>query len=237
MINAFKGKISEKLLGASSHHPVNQASLATAAVISICLAIVCAVFAFAQWRVAEKIARLQRQQSMDISQRVATAADMATQQANSHRATLNCLLSRDAQELEEAENLRRKNLESYSALVAQYKSNGTLLELTRQYEDTSQKVVDLFRAGQREEAIERRVRELRPIFNQWQDAHNAFTKALAAQDMQQQKLFDRSIASMQRLLIGLLLTPVILILASIAAIAATLGLERLKGKKADTWTR
>lgn len=237
MINALKGKVSGKLLGASSHQPVNQASLVAAAVISICLAIVCSIFAFAQWRVAEKITSLQRQQSSEISEGVAAAADMATQQANSHRATLNCLLSRDAQELDEADDLRRKNLESYSALVARHENNSTLLELTQQYEDSSQKVVDLFRAGQKEEAIERRVRELRPIFNQWQDAHNAFTKALAAEDMQQQKLFDRSIASMQKLLMGLLLTPVILILASITAIAATLGLERLKGKKTDTWTR
>lgn len=237
MINTLKGKISAKLLGASSHHPVNQASLATAAVISICLAIVCAVFAFAQWRVAEKIARLQRQQSMDISQRVATAADMAMQQANSHRATLNCLLSRDAQELEEAENLRRKNLESYSALVARYGNDGALLDLTKQYEESSQTIVDLFRAEQKEEAIDRRIRELRPIFNRWQDAHNTFTKALAAQNMQQQQFSDQSIASMQKLLMALLLTPVFLVLASIVAISATLGFERIRGKKTDTWTR
>jgi hypothetical protein len=237
MISALKGKISERLLGASSHHPVNQASLVAAAGISICLAVVCSVFAFAQWRVAGEISRLQRQQSFEFSQRVAAAADMATRQANSHRATLNCLLSRDVQELDEQDDLRRKNLENYSALVARYENSGAMLELTRKYEDDSKKVVDLFRAGQREEAIDRRISELRPIFNQWQDAHNAFTKALAAQDMQQQKIFNQSIASMQKLLMGLLLTPVILILASIVAIAATLGFERIKGKKADIWTR
>lgn len=237
MINALKGKVSAKLLGTSSHQPVNQASLLVAAVISICLAIACSVFAFAQWRVAERIAFLQKEQAAEISRRVAAAADMATHQANSHRATLNCLLSRDAEELNEADDLRRKNLESYFALVTEYGSDGELLDLTQQYRDGSQNVVDLFRSGHKEEAIELRTRKLRPVFTQWQKAHNAFTKTLAAQEIQQQLIFGQSIASMKRLLVVLLLTPIFLILASIAAIAATLSLEKIKGRKSDMWTR
>lgn len=237
MINALKGKVSARLLGSSSHHPVNQASLVVAAVVSVCLAILCSVFAFAQWRVAEQIARLQREQSSEMSQRVAAAADMAAHQANAHRGTLNCLLSRDIREFDEADELRRKNLEGYSSLVARFGSDGNLEDLTRQYREESQKVVDLFRGGRKEEAVDLRIHVLRPVFTRWQEAHNTFTKALADEEVQQQRIFGQSIASMKRLLLALLLTPIFLILASIAVITATLGFEKIKGRKGDMWTR
>lgn len=237
MINALKGRVSARLLGTSSHHRVNQASLMIAATVSVCLAVLCSVFAFVQWRVSEQIVRLQREQSFEISQRVAAAADMATHQANTHRGTLNCLLSRDIRELDEADTLRKQHLEGYSSLVARFGSDGDLENFTRQYQDESQKIVDLFRAGRKDEAIDLRLSVLRPVFIRWQEAHNAFTKALAEEEVQKQKVFGQNIASMKRLLFTLLFIPIFLIFASIAAITATLSFEKLKGRKSDIWTR
>lgn len=236
MINTLKGKLSAKLLGATSDRLIHQISLWGAVTISVGLATLCFAFAFAQWRVVEGIVGLQRQQAAEMLDLVKETSEMLAHQSNAHRATLNCLLSMDEQEMTEADALRRSHLERYLALVSRHKGAETPRNLAQQYAAKSQKIVDLFRAGQKEEAIHLRIAELRPLFNEWQNAQNSLNDSMATWDTQQQSTFDHGIASMKFLLAVLIMVPVLLIFAGAAPIAGLLLLTKLRKINGDSWS-
>lgn len=244
MLSLLKGKFSANLLASKSHHTVSRASLIFAAVLALMIALLSGLFAFAQWRVADNLMRNQQQRGAEVARRVAATADMATRQANAHRATLNVLLSRDSPELEEADGLRRSNLREYSSLISQISDSPELYEnaeglrrLIAQYEELSAYVVDLFRQGRKDEALELRITRLRPLFNNWQTLHEEFSKKIAGEDRREQAIQAAASRATKKWLAGLLLAPLVLIGFGILAIAGILGLQRLGSRASDTWAR
>jgi len=244
MLSTLKGRLSANLLATKSNHTVSRASLYVALSLALLIALLSALFAFAQWRVGENLAKMQQTRALAVEKRVATSANMASQQANAHRATLNVLLSRDSKEFEEAEALRRSNLQSYlesSGLLGEnaglHEAAEDLLVLTAQYEELSAQVVDLFREGRREDALDLRVRRLRESFNRWQQAHAGFSTKLAQTESEQRKDYEEATASARHWLAGLLIAPLALIVLGIIAIAAMFGLQRLGPKAPDAWSR
>ena len=244
MLSTLKGRLSANLLATKSNHTVSQASLYFALILALLIALLSALFAFAQWRVGENLAKMQQGRARAVEERVATSANMASQQANAHRATLNVLLSRDRTEFDEAEALRRSNLQGYVESSRLLGGNAGLHEaaedlrvLTAQYEELSAQVVDLFLEGQREAALDLRVRRLREAFNRWQKAHAGFSLKLAQSEADQRRDYEKATASARRWLAGLLIAPLALILLGIVAIAAMFGLQRLRRDKVDIWAR
>jgi hypothetical protein len=187
---------------------------------------------------------MQQVRARAVEERVATSANMASQQANAHRATLNVLLSRDSKEFDEAEELRRSNLQGYlessrmlGDSVGLHDAAEDLRVLTAQYEELSAQVVDLFREGRRDDALDLRVRRLREAFNRWQQAHAGFSTKLAQTESEQRKDYEEATAKARRWLAGLLIAPLALIVLGIIAIAAMFGLQRLGAKAPDAWSR
>lgn len=244
MLSALKGHLSASLLAARSNHTVSRASLYFALGLALLIALLSALFAFAQWRVGENLATMQQARARTVEKRVATSANMASQQANAHRATLNVLLSRDSKEFEESEALRRSNLQDYLASsrmlgdsVGLHDAADDLRMLTAQYEELSAQVVELFREGRREDALDLRVRRLREAFNRWQEAHAGFSTKLAQTESEQRTDYEQATASSRRWLVGLLIAPLALILLGIMVIAAMFGVQRLGPKAPDAWSR
>jgi len=244
MLSHIKGRLSANLLATKSSHPVSRASLYVAFVLACLIAFLSALFALAQWRISENLAKAQLVRARIVEDRIFTSANMASQQANAHRATLNALLSRDSNEFAEAEALRRSNLQSYlesarllGTSIGLHEAAENLRVLTAQYEELSAQVVDLFREGRREDALDLRERRLREAFNRWQQAHANFSTKLAETESDQTKDYEKSTASARRWLDGLLIAPFVLIVLGIIAIAATFGVERLGAKAPDAWSR
>jgi hypothetical protein len=208
------------------------------------IALLSAGVAFAQWRLAENIVNLQQKMGQENAQRIAVAADMATHQVNAHRGTLNLLLSRDEAELQEAVALRASNLRDYERLTDSAGKSPDLHDtahalkiLTARYDELSAQVVELLRAGERDQALDLRLRTLRPLFNSWQEAHGNFTKQLGRSADEQRAQFEAVTSASKQWLAGLLLTPIVLIVLGLLASAAILGFHRLSGRQSDTWAR
>jgi cytochrome bd-type quinol oxidase subunit 1 len=244
MLSTLKGRLSAYLLATKSNHTVSRASLYFALYLALLMALLSALFAFAQWRVGEHLAKIQQVRARAVEVRIATSANMASQQANAHRATLNVLLSRDRKEFHEAEGLRCSNLQGYLESSRLLGDNAGLHEaaedlqmLTAQYEEISAQVVDLFREGQREAALDLRALRLREAFNRWQQAHAGFSTKLAQTELEQKKDYKEATASARRWLASLLIAPVALVMLGIMAIAAVFGLQRFGAKTPDTWSR
>jgi hypothetical protein len=75
------------------------------------------------------------------------------------------------------------------------------------------------------------------LFNSWQEAHGKFTKQLGRYADKESVQFGQVTSESKKWLAGLLLTPLVLIVVGVAAIGAILGLQRLSGKRDDTWSR
>jgi SPX domain protein involved in polyphosphate accumulation len=244
MLSTLKGNISSRLLAAKSNHTVSRASLLLALALAAGIAFLAGVFAFAQWRVAENLVRSQQLRSAEIARRVADAANMATLQTNAHRSTLNVLLSRDASEVEEADNQRRTNLSSYAALtdkvsdeVDLHDAADDLRQMTAQYGVLSSYVVDLFRQERKEEALELRIARLRPLYNRWQSAQEDFSKKVAGEDRRQQEMYAAAERTTKAWLAGLLVAPLALIAGGTLAVATILGLQLFGTPSPDSWSR
>jgi hypothetical protein len=244
MLNRLKGFTSSKLLSTPSNHTVSKASLYAALAVASGIALLSAGIALAQWRLAENIVNLQQKIGLENTQRIAAAADMATHQVNAHRGTLNVLLSRDEAELQEAMSLRASNLRDYKRLTDSvgkapdlHDTAQALKLLTARYDELSAQVVELFRAGKKEEALGLRTQGLRPLFDAWQEANGDFTKQLGQYTDKESTELRQLTSESKKSLAGLLLAPLILIVAGVVAIGAILGLQRLSGKRDDTWSR
>lgn len=244
MLDSIKGKLSAKLLSAGSTRAVSQASVLAVMGISLFMVVLTGVFALAQWKAANNLIRIQKERVVETSLRIDAAAGMATRQANAHRATLNALLARDSDELDEADTLRQSNLQDYARLSMELGNEENLHEeaqrlrlLTAQYEELSGQVVDLVREGRTEEALELRVRRLRGLFNRWQSAQENFLTQLARFDERQENVYARASAVSGRWLIGLLLAPLVLIALGVGGIAAIIGAQRISPKTPDAWSR
>jgi hypothetical protein len=244
MLNHLKGFASSKLLSSPSNHTVSKASLYAALAVASGIALLSGGIAFAQWRLAVKIVNLQQKMGQENTQRIAAASDMATHQVNAHRGTLNVLLSRDEAELQEAVALRSSNLCDYEELTDSVSKSPDLHDtaqalklLTARYDELSAQVVELFRAGKKEEALGLRTQGLRPLFNSWQEAHGDFTKQLGRYTDKESTEFAQLTSTSKKWLVGLLLAPLVLIVTGVAAIGAILGLQRLSGKRGDVWER
>lgn len=244
MISTLKGAISTRLLAAKSNHTVSRASLYLALGIALLIAILSALFAFAQWQVAGNLIRFQQRNTMETAARIEGLAAMAKHQSNAHRATLNALLSRDSSEFQEAGALRKSNLEAYRTLIGELsqtpgleEAGENLLVLTKQYDALSEKVVDLFSTGQKEEALDLRINRLRSLYNEWQMGQEHFSKEVAQEGRKQQEIHSAVTRTTKAWLAGLLLAPLVFIALGVLAIAAMLGLQRFRVRSADTWLR
>jgi hypothetical protein len=244
MLSSLTGHLSANLLVTKSNHTVSRASLYFALGLALLIAILSAVFAFAQWQLGADLAKLHQERARNVEKRIGTSADMASQQANAHRATLNVLLSRDSAEMDEAEALRRFNVQSYvesSRLIGEnaglHEAAEELRLLTAQYEELSAQVVDLFREGQREAALDLRVRRLREAFNRWQEAHASFSTQLARTEAEQRNDYEEATAGARRWLVGLLVGPLVLLALGILVIAGMLGASRFAKQATDVWSR
>ena len=244
MLSSLKGHLSANLLATKSNHTVSQASIYFALGLALLIALLSALFALAQWRVSGNIVKMQQTRALAVEKRVATSSNMASQQANAHRATLNVLLSRDSREFEEAEALRRSNLQNYIESSRLLGDNAGLQQaaedlrvLTAQYEELSAQVVDLFREGRREDALDLRVRRLRESFNRWQQAHAGFSTKLAQSELEQKKDHEEAATGARRWLAGLLIAPLALLMLGIMTVATIFGLQRFGTKEPDAWSR
>jgi len=244
MLSPLTGRLSAHLLAGKSNHTVSRASLYFALGLAVLIALLSGIFALAQWKLGADLAKLHQERARNVEKRIGTSADMASQQANAHRATLNVLLSRDSAELDEAEALRRSNLQSYVESSRLIGDNAGLQEaaeelrlLTAQYEELSAQVVDLFREGQREAALDLRVRRLRGAFNRWQEAHASFSTQLARTEAEQRKDYEEATAGARRWLVGLLVGPLVLLALGILTIAGMLGASRFGKTATDVWSR
>lgn len=244
MLSTLKGNISYRLLAAKSNHTVSRASLLLALALATLIALLAGVFAFAQWRVTENLVRSQQLRSEEIARRVGDAANMATLQTNAHRSTLNVLLSRDSDELEEADKQRRTNLTSYATLTDKvadeadlHDAADDLRQMTAQYGELSSYVVDLFRQGRKEEALDLRIARLRPLYNKWQNAQEDFSRKVVGEDRRQQEFHADAERTTKAWLAGLLLAPLVLIATGTLAIATIIGLQKISDKVGDTWAR
>jgi len=244
MFSNLKGAFSSRLLAAKSNHTVSRASLYLALGLALLVAILSALFAFAQWQVAESLVRFQQQNSQETALRIEGLAGMAKHQSNAHRATLNALLSRDASELQEANALRSLNLEAYRALVLKTfnapgleESREHLLVLMEEYSALSSKVVGLFTEGKKEEALDLRINRLRSLYNQWQVSQEHFSKEVGLEARKQQEIHSAVTRTTKAWLAGLLLAPLAAIGLGVVAIAAILGLNRVTRRGGDNWQR
>jgi hypothetical protein len=244
MLSPLTGRLSAHLLAGKSNHTVSRASLYFALGLAVFIALLSGIFALAQWQLGADLAKLHQERARNVETRIGTSADMASQQANAHRATLNVLLSRDSAELDEAEALRRSNLQSYVESSRLIGANAGLHEaaeelrlLTAQYEELSAQVVDLFRDGQREAALDLRVRRLREAFNRWQEAHASFSTQLARTEAEQMKDYEEATAGARRWLVGLLVGPLVLLALGILTIAGMLGASSFRKQATDVWSR
>ena len=244
MLSALKGHFSSILLATKSNYTVSNASLYVALVLALLIALLSGLFAFIQWQVAEDLLESQQVFSRAVEQRVTTYANMASQQANAHRATLNILLSRDKKEFDEAEALRSSNLHEYlesCRLIGASDGLQTAAEelrlFTEQYKALSTQVVDLFREDRMEEAHNLRVIQLRVAFNHWQKAHADFSGQLAHAVSEQNMDHKVSYTNARRLLAGLLIAPLVFMMLGIVVIAGIFGVERFRTKISDPWSR
>ena len=244
MLSTLKGHFSSILLATKSNYTVSNVSLYASLVLALLIALFSGLFAFIQWQVAEDLLESQQVFSRAVEQRVNTSANMAIQQANAHRATLNILLSRDKKEFDEAEALRSSNLHEYlesSRLIGASDGLQTAAEelrlFTEQYKALSTQVVDLFREDRMEEAHNLRVIQLRVAFNHWQKAHADFSGQLAHAVSEQNMDHQVSYTNTRRLLAGLLIAPLVFIMLGIVAIASIFGVERFRSKISDPWSR
>lgn len=244
MLSTLKGAFSTRLLAAKSNHTVSRASLYLALGLALLIAILSAIFAFAQWRVAGNLVQFQQQSNMETASRIESLAAMAKHQSNAHRATLNALLSRDTLELQEADTLRNSNLEAYRTLIRELsqtpgleEAGENLLVLTEQYGALSQTVVELFESGKKEEALDLRINRLRSLYNQWQMSQEHFSKEVGHEGRKQQKIHAAVTNTTKAWLAGLLLAPLALVAIGTLAIAATLGFQGLSNRGGDSWER
>jgi len=244
MISTLKGAMSTRLLAAKSNHTVSRASLYLALGIALLIAILSALFAFAQWQVAGNLIRFQQRNTMETAARIEGLAAMAKHQSNAHRATLNALLSRDLSEFQEADGLRLSNIEAYETLTRELSKSPELGDvsenlnlMTKQYGLLSGKVVDLFREGKKEEALDLRINRLRSLYNEWQMAQEHFSKEVASEGHKQQEIHFAVTRTTKAWLAGLLLAPLVLIASGVLAMAAMLGLQRFAIRKPDSWLR
>jgi hypothetical protein len=244
MLSTPKGAFSTRLLAAKSNHTVSRASLYLALGLALLIAILSAIFAFAQWRVAGNLVQFQQQSSMETASRIESLAAMAKHQSNAHRATLNALLSRDTLELQEADALRKSNLEAYRTLIGELsqtpgleEAGENLLVLTKQYDALSENVVDLFSTGKIEEALDLRINRLRSLYNEWQMGQEHFSKEVAHEGRKQQEIHSAVTRTTKTWLAGLLLAPLAIIALGAASIAAILGLNSVTQRGGDSWQR
>jgi hypothetical protein len=244
MLSPLTGRLSAHLLAGKSNHTVSRASLYFALGLAVFIALLSGIFALAQWQLGADLAKLHQERARNVETRIGTSADMASQQANAHRATLNVLLSRDSAELDEAEALRRSNLQSYvesSRMLGDqaglHAGAEELLLLTARYDELSAQVVDLFRQGQREAALDLRVHRLREAFNRWQQAHAAFSMKLAQTEAEQRQDYEKATAGARRWLVGLLVGPLVLLALGILTIAGMLRASRFGKQATDVWSR
>jgi flagellar biosynthesis/type III secretory pathway M-ring protein FliF/YscJ len=244
MLNRLKAFSSAKLLSSPSNQTVSKASLYASMVIASSVGVLCLAIAFAQWRVTENMVRLQQQQAKENAERIEAAAEMATHQANAHRGLLNTLLSRDETELQEGILLRGSNLQAYSQLAESLSKSPDLHNnaeklwvLIERYDAASRQVIELLRAGKKDEALDVRITTLRPLFNSWQTAHGDFTKQLGRSAEREKDQFDAVTAAFRRWLAGLLLAPLVLIVLGLIATATILRLKRLSEDRNDPWAR
>jgi hypothetical protein len=140
--------------------------------------------------------------------------------------------------------LHRSHLKDYTTLTELlsqspelHKSAEELRELTARYTEISLQVIEKFRAGERDQALDLRLRTLRPLFNAWQEAHGNFTKQLGRSAEKEKSQFDAVTSASKNWLAGLLLAPLVLIIFGLIASGGFLGLHRLSGKQDDTWAR
>jgi len=244
MFSNLKGALSKRLLAAKSNYTVSRASLYLALGLALMVAILSAFFAFVQWQVAGSLVRFQQQSSLETAARIENLAAMAKHQSNAHRATLNALLARDASELEEADALRKSNLEAYRTLIGELsgtpgleESGGNLLVLTEQYGALSQTVVELLESGKKEEALDLRINRLRSLYNEWQLGQEHFSKKVGLEGRKQQETHAAATRTTKAWLAGLLLAPLALVAIGTFAIAATLGFQGLSNRGSDSWDR
>ena len=243
MLSILKGHFSSILLASKSNYVVSNARLYTALVLASSIALLSGLFAFIQWQVEENLFEKQQVRTRAIEQRVSIYANMGSQQANAHRATLNILLSRDKKEFDEAEALRISNLHDYlesSRLIGASDGLQAAAEEVRlfaeQYKALSAQVVDLFRKDQREEAHDLRVGRMRVAFNHWQKAHAKFSTKLTDTLSEQSKEHELAYAITRRWLAGLLIAPLVFMMLGIMTIVGMFGVERFRTKVPDPWS-
>lgn len=242
MINRLKGKLSSILLGAKSNYAISHPSLIAATGLSLTIAVLSGIIAFAQWQLAEKLVSLQDEKLNANTFRLEAVPAMATLQANAHRATLSALLARDPNELEEADATRKSNLGQYEMLskelgggLAQNTTENLRL-LTANYQDLSGQVVSLVREGRKDDALDLRAKRLRDAFDRWQQSHEAIARQLLRDDSTLSEIRNDNLMKTKRWLLALLLVPIALMAAGTVVISALLGIQRLGSKATDAWS-
>lgn len=244
MLGRIKGKLSARFLGATSHREISRATLIGAISACVLVAAACLAFAVAQWAVSEKLLQMQKKHVEDVARNSGAIARMATYMANTHRATLNALLSKEPEELANANSQFTQNLDEYRQALTAGGANGTtrtrevaLAKLVDSYEALAQEVIALDRAGQAEAASAMRIGKLRPLFNAWQHAHEEYTTAAAIDSLKEQGQYERTLAITRGVLAVLFAIPAGIAVIAALALFTALGAEKMGRKLPDAWAR
>ena len=218
--------------------------------LAICFALLVAVigFSIAQWRLSEHIQHAQYERSAKMAREATATLNAAMVFGNAHRATLNALVARDAEEWQDSIERRRSGLATYRAYLEQFQFSASdeaesyraeAKRLAEEYAMLSQKLLDMVQAGQLEQALDFRLQAVRPVLEKWQAAQDDFSSKHADQILHEDTAQGKIIRTLHIALFLSVLCPVLILFLGALAIATLLGWKYFfdKTKRAgDLWS-
>ena len=248
MLKTLQGQASAWLLARPSHHQINRASLTIASAFGMLIITGILLVSYLQWNLSERIQKNQIQRAETYLQESKAVLNMAIEFGNAHRSTLALLLARDLEESADALQRRQAALTAYkknlaeinttqSPKVAETKNTNT--ELSKNYETASAHLIELVQSGQLQKALDFRLSTVRPIYENWQSAHEKLSTALLEQANSRDAENAAAIRTLRTIFLALLSIPILLLLIAVLSLASLLGWEKLSTRSQsspDPWS-
>jgi hypothetical protein len=248
MLKTIQGLASVWLLARPSNHQINRASLTLGTALALLLIAGILLTSYLQWNLSELIQKNQIHRAESYLLESKVALDMAIEFGNAHRSTLALLLAREPDEAADALQRRQTALNAYnknlteidttnSPKVAETKNTNT--ELSKNYETASAHLIELVQSGQLQKALDFRLSTVRPIYENWQSAHEKLSAALLEQANSQDAQNAAAIRTLRTIFLALLSIPILLILIAVLSLASLLGWEKLSTRSQsspDPWS-
>jgi hypothetical protein len=246
MLRTLQGQASAWLLARPSNHQINRASLTLASALLLLLVTGILLISFLQWNLSERIQKNQLHRAETYLQESKAVLDMAIEFGNAHRSTLAFLLAREPDEAADALQRRQTALDAYNKNLAGIETSQspavteaktTSAQLSKNYETASAQLIELVQSGQLQKALDYRLTTVRPIYENWQAAHEKLSAALLEQANFQDAQNAATIRTLRTIFLALLSIPILLILLAILSLASLLGWEKFSKKSTpDPWS-